>query len=94
MCIEIIDFVEDGEENYSSYGLSPYYGKITLIENNGKKNTVTLGTDKDGKFYALINDSKTVYTISNKDFSFVNADATSFIQSLAYLRNIKHLKPH
>lgn len=88
----VIDYVADGDVDFDKYGLGKPYAEISVTEKNGKNVKISLGNNVDGKYYVMLNDVKTVYTVSNENFNFLTIEPVSFLQRLAFLRNIATVK--
>ncbi len=81
------EFVEENPQDLKAYGLDnpKYVFEYTLGDRNY---TLKLGSLKDSKYYAMMNDGTTVFTVSSSELNFVDLPLMEMVSAFIYLPTI------
>lgn len=83
----VSEFVEENVQDLKPYGLdNPKY----IFEYNlgGKDYVLKLGSLKDSKYYGMINDSPTVFSVDSSSLDFIDLPLISIISRFIYIPSI------
>jgi len=83
----VSEFVEENAQDLKTYGLDNprYVFEYTLAD---KPYTLKLGSLKDDKYYGMLNDDNTVFTVNSSDLKFVDLPLIDLISTFIYIPTI------
>ena len=83
----VSEFIEENVQDLKSYGLDdPRY--IFEYTFGDKAYTLKLGSLKDEKYYGMMNDITTVFTVNSSDLNFVDLPLIDLISTFIYIPTI------
>jgi hypothetical protein len=83
----VTEFVAENVQDLDTYGLDKpkYVFEYTLAD---KTYTLKLGSLKDDKYYGMMNDDNTVFTVSSSDLNFLDLPLIDLISTFIYIPTI------
>lgn len=83
----VAEFVEENAQDLKAYGLdNPKY--IFEYTFGDKAYTLKLGNLKDSKYYGMMNDSTTVFTVDSSGLNFIDLPLVDIISAFIYIPTI------